>query len=437
MNIHKLPADDHSCGWIEVLPQRRPVLSLSGDQRADWVILGAGYTGVAAARRLAELCPNDRVVVVDAQRAGESASGRNSGFMVDVSTPRYAVETGQDELYLRKYAVNTAAIELLRKTVTDNGIECQWSQTGKYHGAADPANTSELEAIAQFCQRLGFEHEVLDAKAVSQRLGVSYYQGAVFTPETVLVQPAALSRGLALTLPESVSLYEKTPITGIDFGTTLRLHSPNGTINAKRLILAANGFLPGMGVLNSKLMPLTLTASMTRVLEPDERPESGSDDNWGVLSAHPTGATVRYTKDHRVVIRNTSEFWPRLHMNSTQLNQRQHLHENGLKARFPGIKGSAIDYTWSGVTCVSLNGMPYFGALKDNVFASGGYNGSGLARGTMAGHLLVDYALGCDSELLRNVLDGPQPTWIPPRPFLDLGAHWKISQARKGVGQDR
>ncbi len=437
MNIHKLPADDHSCGWIEVLPERRPVVSLNGDIQTDWVVLGAGYTGVAAARRIAQLCPNDRVVVVDAQRAGESASGRNSGFMVDVSTPRYALETGQDELYIRKYDINTAAIELLHKTVTDNAIECHWSQTGKYHAAADPANLAELEATETFCKRLGFAHEVLDSEALSQRLGVSYYQGAVFTPGSVLVQPAALSRGLALSLPESVSLYEETPITGIDYGTTVQLHSGKGTINARRLIFAANGFLPGLGVLKNKLMPLTLTASMTRVLKPDERPEPGADDDWGVLSAHPTGATVRYTKDHRVVIRNTSEFWPSMHMNSSQLAQRRHIHEAGLKARFPKIQGPAIDYTWSGVTCVSLNGMPYFGRLKENVYVSGGYNGSGLARGSMAGHLLVDYAMGNDSDLLRKVLDGPQPTWIPPRPFLDLGALWKISQARKGVGQDR
>jgi len=159
--------------------------------------------------------------------------------------------------------------------------------------------------------------------------------------------------------------------------------------------------------------------------------------DWGVLSAHATGATVRYTKDHRVVIRNTSEFWPRMSMTAAELKQRRDIHEQGLRARFPMIEGPAIDHTWSGVVCVSANGMPYFGALRKNVYASGGYNGSGVARGSLAGKLLVDYALGSDSELLRNLLSGPQPTWIPPRPFLDLGAHWNIARARSGLGRDR
>lgn len=437
MNTQILPADDHSCGWFEILAPRREPLRLEGEQGADWAVLGAGLTGLAAARRLAELRPQDRVVVVEAERAGEGASGRNSGFMVDVSTPRKTLDPGTDELYRRKQAVNMAAIDYLRETVTANAIDCQWSQTGKYHCAADPANFPQVQALAEFCRRLGFAHEVLDAGALQQRLGIGYYHSAVYTPHNVLVQPAALTRGLALSLPESVSLYEQSPVTAMEFGPVIRLQCPQGTLKVRHLILAANAFLPGLGVLRHRLMPLTLTASMTRVLRPEERPGPGADEDWGVLSAHPTGATVRYTKDQRVVIRNTSEFWPSMSMSPTDLASRRRIHEQSLRARFPRIDGPAIDYTWSGVVCVSANGMPYFGKLENNVYASGGYNGSGVARGSLAGRLLVDYALGVDSEVLDHLLKGPQPTWIPPRPFLDLGAHWNIARARKGVGRDQ
>ncbi len=437
MKTHYLPADDQSCGWFETLPPRPEPLRLSGTVHTDWVVVGAGFTGLAAARRLAQLCPNDRVVVVDAQRAGEGSSGRNSGFMVDVSTPRKAMDPGTDDLYRRKQQVNMAAIDSLRETVLANDIECQWSQTGKYHCAADPANVQEIETLAAFCKRLGFEHEVLDTAALEQRLGIEYYQCAVYTPDNVLVQPAALARGLALSLPESVTLLEQSPVTAMEFGQTIRLTCPGGSIHAQRLIMATNAYMPKMGMLKRYLMPLTLTGSLTRVLRPEERPAPGCDSDWGVLSAHTTGATVRYTQDHRIAIRNTSEFWPPLAMNSAELVRRRDIHERGLRARFPMIEGPAIDYTWSGVTCVTANGMPFFGALDKNVYASGGYNGSGVARGSLAGKLLVDYALGQDSELLHNLLAGPQPTWIPPRPFLDLGAHWNISRARQGVGQDR
>ncbi len=430
-----LPADDRTCGWIRLLGERPAPHRLRGEQRADWAVLGAGYTGLAAAHRLAELLPEARVVVVDAQRAGESASGRNSGFAVDLSTSGLG-SGAREVIAARKLRLNCAAIAWLRETVTRHGIECQWREIGKYHCAATPASLREVESIAALCERLGLAHQVLDREALAARLGTDYYLAGVHTAGAVMLQPAALARGLAAALPESVTLYEDSPIRRIEHGREVRLVGAQGSVRAAHLVLAANGFLPGLGVLRSRLAPLVLTASLTRPLTATERAAIGDPGDWGVLSAHPAGATLRYTPDHRLMIRNTSEYRPRLAMDAAALAARRRIHERGLRVRFPALPGLSIEHTWSGVVCVSRNLNAYFGRLAANVHCSAGYNGSGVTRGVIGARLLVDHALGVDSALLADALALPPPAWIPPRPLLDAGIAWRIALARRGLGRD-
>ena len=83
-SIVNLPHDDRSCGWYAALPEPRPCKRLHGVQKADHVVIGAGFAGLAAARRLAEHLPQSRILLVDAQRVGYGASGRNSGFVIDL-----------------------------------------------------------------------------------------------------------------------------------------------------------------------------------------------------------------------------------------------------------------------------------------------------------------------------------------------------------------
>ncbi|MCP5088262.1 MAG: FAD-dependent oxidoreductase, partial [Rhodobacteraceae bacterium] len=84
MRISRLPKDDRYNGWSAILSPRAAKPALSGDFTADWIVLGAGYAGLAAARRLAENCPDQEIALIDAGEVGENASGRNSGFAIDL-----------------------------------------------------------------------------------------------------------------------------------------------------------------------------------------------------------------------------------------------------------------------------------------------------------------------------------------------------------------
>ncbi len=131
MKIGILPNDDDSCGWYHNLPPPPPATPLTGEQGFDHVILGAGFAGLSAARQLAQHLPDHEIALIDAQRVGYGASGRNSGFIIDlphaVASRDLAGPLDQDRAEMR---LNDFAIATLRDLVETYGIECQWGERG-------------------------------------------------------------------------------------------------------------------------------------------------------------------------------------------------------------------------------------------------------------------------------------------------------------------
>src|SRR5215475_6737963 len=125
MRVRKLPRDDDACGWTALLPPLPPPHRLQGAQHADAAVIGAGFTGLAVARRLAALRPEWRIAVLDAQRVGGGASGRNSGFIVDL--PHYIKARGVDG-NRRLLRLGRAGLQHLRELVRTHAIACDWTE---------------------------------------------------------------------------------------------------------------------------------------------------------------------------------------------------------------------------------------------------------------------------------------------------------------------
>ncbi len=195
-----LPNDDDSCGWYLSLPP--PATPLTGAQSFDHVILGAGFAGLAAARRLAQHLPEREIALIDAQRVGDGASGRNSGFIIDL--PHSFAAAGHGGALARDRAemrLNDFAIATLRDLVRSHGIDCQWGERGKYHAAVEDKGRRDLDGFRRSLDRLGAPYRDLDAAALAAEIGTGYYREGIHTPGCILIQPAALVRGLAASLP--------------------------------------------------------------------------------------------------------------------------------------------------------------------------------------------------------------------------------------------
>ncbi|MCP4430001.1 MAG: FAD-binding oxidoreductase [Gammaproteobacteria bacterium] len=419
--------NDQTCGWIHTIPPAPRFPCLEENKQVDWVIIGAGFTGLSAAYRIAELNPDDSIILLDAEQAGKGASSRNSGYIVDITLNDGGSTLADEQTQLAKSQLNRAGMDLLRQRVEQYNIPCDWDESGKFHCASDRRNIPKLKNFEGFLERAGLEHQVWRKDKLNERLGTSYYQHAVQTKSGILVNPAGLINGLVQNLPESVELYEQSPVLQIEQGEVIRLTTAKGSISADRVIVAVNALMPRNGFKANRVFPLTLTASMSRPLNPAEYESIGKPQPWGVLSASSMGATVRFTNDHRIMVRNTVEWWPSLTMNPDELTIRRQRNLSGLRRRFPDLTNLDFEYSWSGNVCISRNSKPVFEKATNNLFLAGCYNAGGIAMGSLFGKLIVDYALNHESNELTQVLNQEKPTIIPPRPFFDIGLQTRLA----------
>ncbi|AMW84126.1 Oxidoreductase-related protein [Pseudomonas yamanorum] len=417
---------ENTCGWIaqtDSLPARG---RLSGVQRADWLVIGAGITGLCAAHTLAEMHPEARIVIVDRQRAAQGASARNSGFVVAHEHPAESELMGRSGFadFEVDTTISRAASDEVCKRIARHAIDCDFRDSGYFFAVHDPDKLEHVDAKLATLRAVGASARFLQGEALAQTLGTEHYQAAIWCGNgNALLQPAKYVKGLLEALPDNVTLYENTDITGLERMANggIRANGLDACIEAGQVLVCLNAFIPRVGIEDSATFPMELSASLTRPFSDEEYRRIGAVEPWGVLSTRPLGATVRLTPDRRVMIRNTAEYRTRDLSNGDLLHRRQH-HVKGLQRRFPWLTEQDIHYTWTGHLSASRSGQPYFARVENNLYAVAGCNGSGVARGTLWGRLLAEWASGQASSLLHSVMLKAEPGWLPPRPLFDIGA---------------
>jgi glycine/D-amino acid oxidase-like deaminating enzyme len=410
-------------GWYAILPKPPPARRLSGHQVADWVVIGAGVTGLAAARRLGELAPNARVVLIDDYRIGYGASGRNSGFIIDTPHLSERVATEQNQRLSRLVVAGLAELEgLVRK----HQIECEWSPRGHLTAIVERQRIENLEATARSLDAVNEGYEWLEGDALARVIGTRHYYAAINTPRTVLVNPAAMCRGLGDTLPVNVEVYEETPVHSVRPGSMVQVECTEGSISAPNVLLTTNAFVTKLGFLKRHVFPLFECASLSRPLTADERAMMGGAADWGITGF----ASMRRTLSNRILIRHGTYYGSQFRLTQGMRTWLQGAHKTGMLKRFPMLGNLEFEHTWSGVYCMTRNWASYFGRLEPGLFASLGYSGVGVPRGTISGKLLAEYALGFESALIDDVRAVSGPPRLPPEPFLGLGVRARLAWHR-------
>ena len=429
--------DNETLGWVDLIPPRQSRPKISSDLEAKWLVIGAGFTGLSCARRLAEINPKDKIILLDARELGQNASGRNSGYAVAHSHFSGAYKESDLEKYQRVDRINQVGLNSLRTLVKDNSINCDWIDSGIYHTAADSSSEIECDHFINYLKKREIKHTPLSNEEVYNHLGTSWYKKGVKVDNGALMQPAKLVFGLAENLPGNVELYENTPVLNLILGKTNKVIVPDATITADKVIMACNyekfeGAKP-----KQRLVGVTLSGSITRVLTNEEFATLGSQSSWGVLSLHSGGATIRLTDDRRIAIRNTAEYNNHRLLTKKQLIKRQQIHRQAFDNRFPQLSHVPFEHLYSGVEGVSANKTNIFEKFSDNLYYAGCFNGSGITKGTAFGIGIAEYACGKNSSIVKDCLALEKAKWLPPKPLLDLGAWFTTKQRFKGVGRDR
>ncbi|MEM5340602.1 NAD(P)/FAD-dependent oxidoreductase [Paraburkholderia azotifigens] len=433
--VTSTPADDSACGWYHLSGPRQPRPAHSGMKKARWTIIGAGYTGLAAARQMALNFPDEEIVLVEAQEVGFGTAGRNAGFAIDLPHDIGAEDyIGDLETARSTLKLNLLGQSVLRDIVQSNRIDCAMRASGKYQAAVTRRGLAVLDAYRRGLDKLGQPYEIIEGDSLPEHIGTAFYKRALYTPGTILVQPSALVKGLADSLPENVTLFERTPITEVEYGEKIVLGHANGRITTDKLVLANNAFGMRFGFLGRTMLPVFLYASLTRPLTKDEQAALGGKSFWGVIPADPFGSTVRRTHDNRILIRNSFSFNPDGRPKQHNLGRMAKRHRVSFERRFPKLPNVGFDYTWSGSLALSQNHQGFFGQLAPGVYGALCCNGLGITRGTVTGTLLADWIAGKRSDLIDFLLSSSGPNKAPPEPFLSLGVNATLWWGQRKAG---
>ena len=423
--------NDNGCGWLNQLPKRINIKILNEDLTADYLIIGAGYTGLSTARKLSEIDSSKKIIIIDAQMAGEGGSSRNSGYLVDTTLNDGFTSNKEIQNYTKKAKIYDLGIKAVKKYVKEHQVDCDWNECGKYFASSKLEDEDKAKSFSNLLTNLNFENKILYKEDLKKRLGTSFYNIGVYTNGGILLNPAKLARSMVDTLPENVELFENTQLLKWKaLNNKIECKFINNKIITNNIIFCTNGFFRSLNIKKNYSFPITLTASMTRPLNKKEFQSIGSPLEWGVLPIRPMGATIRLTKDKRILIRNTAEVRNPNSMNDNDLNKRVKLHNLGIKKRFPSLPENLIQDSWSGVVCRSGNSSQIFEKIDKNIYVAGCYNGSGIGVGTLFGEQIAIMASKQQSDEISIIEERKKPNWLPPQPFLNFGIYTRLAYER-------
>jgi glycine/D-amino acid oxidase-like deaminating enzyme len=429
MKINKIPKDPGASGWNSILPPQTCYPELAASQNCDNLIIGAGFAGLAAARRIQQLCPNDKTIIVEARRLAQGPAGRNTGFMIDLPHDLASNEYGSDrQRDLNQIKFNRAGIAFAADAAEEYGMPPEaFTKSGRINAAAGEKGLRKNSDYASHLDVLNEAHNFLDQQEMQSLTGSSYYNGGLYTPGAALIQPALFIRNMAQGIANHASIYENSPIISLKKqGDVWQAGTAKASLNVKSVFLAVNGHLESFGFFKRRLMHVFTYASMTRGLSDDEIRALGGEPQWACTPADPMGTTVRRITGiggSRIIIRNRFTYDPKMEVSDKRITSVSRTHQQTFNNRFPMLKNVSMQYHWGGRLCLSRNKVPAFGKLDAGLFSACCQNGLGVAKGTTSGKLVAELAYGHQSELLKNTLKQEKPEKLPPEPFTWIGAN--------------
>ena len=431
--VKKLPRNPGPAAWNEILGPAPQYPEADGTLTADWLIIGGGFAGLSAAKRLCELRGGDKVIILEANRIAAGPAGRNSGFMIDL--PHELGDdgyTGALDADLKQIALNRHAQAFAKANATNYDMPAEAvNAVGRVNGAVNASGKTHNDEYAAHLDNLGEAYSHLNADDMFKMTGSHFYASGLFMPGAVMLQPALYIRELAQGLVSKetypVQIFEKSPALSFEKqGDSWLIETPKAKIKAKSVIMAVNGHAENFGFYENRLMHVFTYASMTEPLSDEAQKRLGGHKAWGITPSDPMGSTIRRHDGiggNRIIVRNRWTFAPSMEVSEKKIAAFGRNQDNAFAARFPQLGDVKMAYRWSGHLCLSRNSVPAFGELETNWFSACCQNGLGTAKGTLAGIGAVDLATKANSPIVQDLLSYDQPVKLPPKPLSTIGAN--------------
>ena len=393
----------------------------------DYIIVGGGYGGYGCASRLAELQPDSRIAVFEAIKIGNGDSGKNAGFIIDV--PHNFGDQGNanfDDNFMY-YKLNTFIIGRMRKAIEDSGIKVDWDPCGKYLCCSETKSFKLIDTEVEELEHMKVKYEIYEGEELARRLGTRYYKKALYTPGTLLVNPADVLRGLFTVLPDNVDVFEECPVMSIEEGARARVKLLNGKeLTARNVVVTSGPFIEEFGIVKNTFCPVLSYGAFTRRLNDDELIYFKDVKPWGCTAGHPAGTTVRFTCDNRIFVRNGFSYATHRTTSFQRIHRAIPKLRRAFESRFPEIRHVNFEYLYGGMINMTMNFRPLMIQKHPSVYASASGEGAGVAKTCLMGHYVAEWINGIDSEELRFLRRIATPSRLPPEPLPTIGATLRL-----------
>ncbi len=432
--------------WLDRAIRPAPRPALVGSHRADLVVVGGGFTGLWTALLALERDPGREVVVLEADRIAEGASGRNGGFMAASITHGFANGLarwpGEIAELTRLGELNLAQIQ---STIRRYDMRVDLARTGELDVATEPHHPAMLAESVAAARTHGLDLELLDRDQTRALVDSPLYRGGVLDRDgVVLVDPAQLAWELARVVRQlGGHLHEHTRAQSLEStGKRLTVHTEHGSIAADRVALATSAFPSLLRRVRPYVIPVYDYALVTEPLTPEQWARVGWQFGGGIGDTNNQFHYTRPTADGRILWGGFDAIYHAGSAMGPHLNRDDHtfaLLAEHFFLTFPQLSGLRFTHAWGGAIDTCTRFSAFWGtAKKGRVAYSLGYTGLGVGASRFGAAVMLDLLADRDTERTRPEMVRTRPHPFPPEPLRSSAVaitRWSLDRADHAEGR--
>ena len=405
--------------------------ALTADTRCDLLVIGGGFSGLWTALLAKQRNPERDVVLVEAGRIADGASGRNGGFVSPSLT--HGTANGADRWpgemaeLVRLGHENLAGIE---ETVRAFGIDCGFRRADEITVAVEDHQVLDLHRTAELARALGEPVEVLDAAATRALINSESFLGAIAEPGIALVDPARLAWGLLEACRSlGVRVFEGTPVAGLSRdGAMMSASTGIARVTATRVALATNASPPLLRRVSRYVVPVYDYVLMTEPLTAEQWAAIGWSGREGLSDAGNQFHYYRPTDDGRIlwggydaIYHRGNGFGPEYDVDPEAFARvAEHFFQT-----FPVLEGLSFTHGWGGAIDTCSRFSPFWGTAHGGRTAYvAGYTGLGVGSSRFGAAVMLDLLDGLATERTSLEMVRRRPIPFPPEPVRSIGINW-------------
>lgn len=437
--IHALAQASPDPFWSSTVEDTPACPLLTADISCDLAIVGGGFTGLWTALKARERWPDAQIILLEAGRCGQDASGRTGGFCAP------SISHGVSNALARFPKEADTLIRLGRQNldeyaqdVSRYGMETGFERCGKLNVAATPWQADGLQSMAQNYERFGIECSLLTGDALRAKLDSPAYSAGLFEPNYALINPARTVAELRrVCLSQGVIIHEQSAVKDLSKdGARVALTTPHARLRSKQVVLATNATVPLLKRLRMAFIPIYDYSLVTEPLTDDQWASIGWTGRYGIADSGNQFHYFRKTPDNRMLWAGFDAIYHYGSSRDAANLQRPHSFERlatQFADTFPPLAGVRFSHAWGGVIDTSARTTFFAGrAYGGRVAYAMGFTGQGVSASRFAALTMLDLLDDADTERTRLRMTQRWPVPFPPEPIRSLA----VRQAQRDLAHE-